>query len=135
MTCASNNEFGANPLTVTAHADVKLAKASLYQRNSRGPNAAPANVHSTIVPPYQTATNGVGTTVRSSFSTKTSNVLDFNITGFLPARAIGDKVEVKGPTIVIKIGKRALSFTEGHPIAVRVKDVDFVRLQVMLELA
>jgi len=30
---------------------------------------------------YQTATNGVGTTVRSSFSTKTSNVLDFNITG------------------------------------------------------
>ena len=60
---------------------------------------------------------------------------DFNITGYLPARAIGDKVEDKGPTIVIKIGKRALSFTEGHPISVRVKDVDFVRLQVMLELA
>src|SRR5882757_5998327 len=37
------------------HADVKNAS---YQRNSRGPNAAPANVHSTIVPPYHTATNG-----------------------------------------------------------------------------
>ena len=59
----------------------------------------------------------------------------FNVTGFLPSRAIGEKVEIKGATIVIKAGKRSLSFTEGHPIAVRVKDVDFVRLQVMLELA
>src|SRR5216684_4557125 len=41
-----------------AHADVKPPDTSLYQRNSRGPNAAPAKVHSTIVPPYQTATNG-----------------------------------------------------------------------------
>src|SRR6266849_9494879 len=41
-----------------AHADVKPADTSLYQRNSRGPNAAPAKVHSTMVPPYQTATNG-----------------------------------------------------------------------------
>src|SRR5713101_3676942 len=41
-----------------AHADVKPPGTALYQRNSRGPNAAPANVHSTIVPPYQTATNG-----------------------------------------------------------------------------
>jgi hypothetical protein len=40
------------------HADVKPPGTSLYQRNSRGPNAAPANVHSTIVPPYQIATNG-----------------------------------------------------------------------------
>src|SRR5882757_1248027 len=38
-----------------AHADVKHVS---YQRNSRGPNAAPAKVHSTIVAPYQTATNG-----------------------------------------------------------------------------
>lgn len=58
----------------------------------------------------------------------------FNVTGFLPARAIGDKAEVKGPNITIKAGKRSLSFTEGHPIAVRIKDVDFVKLQVMLEL-
>lgn len=62
-------------------------------------------------------------------------LLDHNITGFLPSRSIGDRVEVKGPTIQIKAGRKALSFTEGHPIAVRVKDVDFVRLQVLLELA
>lgn len=59
----------------------------------------------------------------------------FNVTGFLPTRAIGDKAEVKGPHITIKAGKRSLSFTEGHPVAVRIKDVDFVKLQVMLELA
>jgi hypothetical protein len=46
------------PLSLHAHADVTPSDASLYQRNSRGPNAAPAKVHSTIVPPYQTATNG-----------------------------------------------------------------------------
>src|SRR5438445_621495 len=34
-----------------AHADVTPPGASFYQRNSRGPNAAPAKVHSTIVPP------------------------------------------------------------------------------------
>jgi exoribonuclease R len=62
-------------------------------------------------------------------------LLDHNITAFLPSRAIGDKVEIKGPTMTIRAGRKALSFTEGHPIAVRVKDVDFVRLQVMLELA
>jgi ribonuclease R len=59
----------------------------------------------------------------------------FNVGGFLPARALGERSEVKGPTLVIRSGRKSLSFTEGHPIAVRVKDVDFVRLQVMLELA
>jgi ribonuclease R len=59
----------------------------------------------------------------------------YNVGGFLPARAIGEKSELKGPTLVIKSGRKSLSFTEGHPIAVRIKDVDFVRLQVMLELA
>lgn len=62
-------------------------------------------------------------------------LLDFNVTGFLPSRAIGDKVEVKGPTIQIKAAKRMFSFTEGHPIAVRIKDVDFLKLQVLLDLA
>ena len=60
---------------------------------------------------------------------------DLNVTGFLPARAIGERSEVKGPTIKIRAGNRTLSFTEGHAVAVRVKDVDFVRLQVLLELA
>lgn len=58
----------------------------------------------------------------------------FNVTGFLPARAIGDRSEVKGPTLVIKAGRRVLSFSEGHPIRVKIQDVDFVRLSVMLEL-
>src|SRR5437764_1566530 len=49
-----------------AHADVKPADRSPHQRNSRGPNAAPANVHSTIVPPYQIATNGNESTVQCS---------------------------------------------------------------------
>lgn len=59
----------------------------------------------------------------------------YNVGGFLPARSLGERSEIKGPTIVIKSGRKSLSFTEGHPIAVRVKDVDFIRLQVMLELA
>ncbi|MBI5362144.1 MAG: VacB/RNase II family 3'-5' exoribonuclease [Planctomycetes bacterium] len=58
----------------------------------------------------------------------------FNVGGFLPTRAIGERAEVKGPNLVIKAGKRSLSFSEGHPIRVVIKDVDFVRLQVMLEL-
>jgi hypothetical protein len=41
-----------------AHADVTPVDTSHHHRNNRGPNAAPAKVHSTIVPPYQTATNG-----------------------------------------------------------------------------
>src|SRR5258708_29075003 len=48
------------------HADVTRRDASVHQRNSRGPNAAPAKVHSTIVPPYQTATNGNESTVQCS---------------------------------------------------------------------
>jgi len=62
-------------------------------------------------------------------------LLDFNTTGFLPSRTIGDKVEMKGPTIQIRAAKRLFSFTEGHPIAVKIKDVDFLKLQVLLELA
>ena len=46
------------------HADVKGADACLYQRNSRGPNAAPANVQSKIVAPYQTAINGSESSVQ-----------------------------------------------------------------------
>ncbi len=59
----------------------------------------------------------------------------FNVTGFLPVRSIGERGDVKGPTLTIKQGRFVKSFTEGHPIAVRLKDVDFLRLQLMLELA
>jgi ribonuclease R len=59
---------------------------------------------------------------------------EFNVRGFLPARSIGDRVKVDGPTITIGRGKRILSFSEGHAVAVRIKDIDFIRLQVLLEL-
>jgi len=60
---------------------------------------------------------------------------DFNVSGFVPSRSMGDRPVLKGPTLTIQAGKRMLSFTEGYPIAVVVKDVDFVRLQVILELS
>jgi len=60
---------------------------------------------------------------------------DFNVSGFLPASALGDRIEVKGPTLLARRGRQSRSFSEGHPIAVRLVDVDFVRLQLMLELA
>lgn len=59
---------------------------------------------------------------------------EYNVTGFLPTRAIGERGEVKGPTLTIKSGRQVRSFTEGYPIAVRLKDVDFLRLQLLLEL-
>ncbi len=59
---------------------------------------------------------------------------DYNVRGFLPAKSIGDRVQVEGSTIKITRGKRVFSFNEGYTIAVRIKDVDFIRLQVMLEL-
>jgi ribonuclease R len=59
---------------------------------------------------------------------------DFNVTGFVPARAIGDRPEVKGATLTVRQGRRNLSFTEGYPVKVTVKDVDFIKLQVMLDV-
>lgn len=60
---------------------------------------------------------------------------ELNVSGFLPARAIGDRPRVEGSTLKIFVGKKVLSFTEGYVVAVEVKDVDFIRLQVMFELA
>jgi ribonuclease R len=59
----------------------------------------------------------------------------FNVFGFLPARELGDMPKVRGPTLTLRAGRRNLSFTEGYGIKVLVKDVDFIRLQVLLELA
>jgi exoribonuclease R len=59
----------------------------------------------------------------------------FNVTGFLPLRKLGSRPEFKGPTVTLQAGKRHLSFTEGHHIRIRIQDVDFLRLQVLLELA
>ena len=60
---------------------------------------------------------------------------DFNVSGFLPVRSMGERPVLKGPTLTLRAGRRMLSFTEGYPIAVSIRDVDFVRLQVLLELA
>ena len=59
----------------------------------------------------------------------------FNITGFLPTRSIGHRPVLKGPTLQIQAGKRLFSFTEGYGIRVKIASVDFLRLQVQLELA
>jgi len=63
------------------------------------------------------------------------HITEKNVQGFLPARSFGGRVEVRGDTLTARAGRRNLSFTEGHPVRVKVKDVDFLRLQVMLELA
>ncbi|MEZ6021357.1 MAG: S1 RNA-binding domain-containing protein [Planctomycetota bacterium] len=60
---------------------------------------------------------------------------DFNVNGFLPLRTLGIRPKLKGPTLTVQAGKRSLSFTEGFPIAVRITDVDFLKLQVLMELA
>ncbi|MEM9379841.1 MAG: RNB domain-containing ribonuclease [Planctomycetota bacterium] len=60
---------------------------------------------------------------------------ELNVTGFVPARSIGDRPKVDGPTLKVSVGKRVLSFTEGYAVAIRVKDVDFLRLQVLFEIA
>lgn len=59
---------------------------------------------------------------------------DLNVTGFVPARSIGDRPKVDGPTLKIFVGKRVLSFTEGYRVSVVVKDVDFLKLEVLFEL-
>lgn len=58
----------------------------------------------------------------------------YNVPGFIPTRVIGSRPRVEGSTLTISKGKRLLSFTEGYPIAVVVRSVDFILLQVLLEL-
>ncbi len=60
---------------------------------------------------------------------------EFNITGFLPSRSIGQRPVIKGATLQLSSGKRLYSFTEGYPTRVRIGKIDFLRLQVLLELA
>ncbi len=60
---------------------------------------------------------------------------DYNVTAFLPTRAIGQRGSVKGPTLTIQVGRGPRSFSEGYPIKVLLKEVDFLKLQLFLELA
>jgi ribonuclease R len=59
----------------------------------------------------------------------------FNVQGFVPARTIGDRPVVKGPTLTLHRGKTPRSFTEGYGVRVKIADVDFLKLQVLLEVA
>ncbi|MCH2104824.1 MAG: ribonuclease R [Planctomycetes bacterium] len=63
------------------------------------------------------------------------HMTDVNVRGFLPRRALGDRVKVQGSTLKVLAGRRSLSFSEGHAIKVRLHEVDFLRLQLLLELA
>jgi len=58
----------------------------------------------------------------------------FNITGFLPTREIGERPKLNGPTLQISSGRKLFSFTEGYAIRVKIKEVDFLKLQVFFEL-
>ena len=58
----------------------------------------------------------------------------YNVRAFLPLRELGERGEVEGPTLTVRRGRTHLSFSEGHPIAVKLADVDFLRLQVLLSL-
>jgi ribonuclease R len=60
---------------------------------------------------------------------------EFNVTGFLPMRSLGERPKLSGPTLTVRAGRRSLSFTEGYGIQVQVRDIDFLRLQVLLELS
>jgi ribonuclease R len=60
---------------------------------------------------------------------------DYNVTAFLPTRAIGQRGSVKGPTLTIQVGRGHRSFSEGYPISVVLEEVDFLRLQLSLRLA
>lgn len=62
-------------------------------------------------------------------------LVNYNVSAFLPTRSIGQRGQVKGPTLTIQVGRGHRSFSEGYPISVILEDVDFLRLQLFLKLA
>ncbi|MDF1838528.1 MAG: ribonuclease R [Planctomycetota bacterium] len=60
---------------------------------------------------------------------------EYNVNGFIPLRVIGSRPKIKGSTLTVQQGRRSLSFTEGYAIAVRIEAVDFIKLQVLMEVA
>ncbi|MEM7163831.1 MAG: ribonuclease R family protein [Planctomycetota bacterium] len=75
------------------------------------------------------------TIVRVSHGGLEIAVDQFNVTGFLPFRKIGGRVKIDGATATVTVRRRSFSFTEGGPMRITVSDVDFVRLQVIFDLA
>ena len=58
----------------------------------------------------------------------------FNVRAFLPARRMGERPFLKGSTLTVRRGRATLSFSEGQPIRVKIGAVDFIRLEIILEL-
>jgi ribonuclease R len=56
------------------------------------------------------------------------------VTGFIPAKSLEGRTKVDGPKMTVQSRRGSRVLEEGGPVKVRVKDVDFVRLQVILEL-
>jgi ribonuclease R len=75
------------------------------------------------------------TVLRVSMAGMEVRLSNFGVSGFLPSRILGDHPKVSGPNLLIRKGRRSLSFTEGHPVRVQIGEVDFLKLQVLLELA
>ena len=57
------------------------------------------------------------------------------VTGFLPARTLGSRVKLEGPRLMIQGRQGTRAFQEGDQVDIRIKDVDFVKLNVLFELA
>jgi ribonuclease R len=56
------------------------------------------------------------------------------VTGFIPAKSLDGRTKVDGPKMLVQSRRGSRVLEEGGPVKVRVQDVDFVRLQVILEL-
>ncbi len=56
------------------------------------------------------------------------------VTGFLPARNLDGRKKVEGPELTVSSRQGSRVFREGELIEVRIAAVDFVRLEVLLEL-
>lgn len=59
---------------------------------------------------------------------------DHYVTGFIPARTLDGRRKVEGSRMTVVSRRGARVFDEGEPIRVKVSMVDFVRLQVVLEV-
>ncbi|MAG59060.1 MAG: hypothetical protein CMJ83_22460 [Planctomycetes bacterium] len=60
---------------------------------------------------------------------------EHHVTGFIPARTLDGRKKVEGSRLTVSSRKGSRVFDEGSAIEIRVQDIDFVRLQVILEVA
>lgn len=60
---------------------------------------------------------------------------DHNVHGFLPSRNLDGRKSCEGPQLTVKSRNGSRVFREGEQIEVAITSVDFVRLEVLLDLA